>query len=272
MEVRADDTEVQTFLASLHSIKAQDFIEQPSPELKEFGLAPPQLTVSLALGGDNAQKTLLIGGEKSGEQGNKQRYVKRSERDTLFVVGDWVLRDLSKTASDFRDKTVMRFGQEQAAKIEVKRQDGNGFTLTRGADKKWAIDRTQEGTFKAATLGQFVADLHELRGFAIVADNPSDLGAYGLQNPQVTISVSDDSGAKLASVLISQKAEGENQKSFALAEGGKTIFALRDYVFDRLNKKPADFWEKPDEKKENAPTPAPAPESSTEKGEAEEDN
>jgi len=119
LEVQADDTEVRMFLSSLRSIKAQDFIEQPSPELKEFGLAPPQLMVSLALGGDNAQKTLLIGGEKSGERGNKQRYVKRGERDTLFVVGDWVLHDLSKTASDFRDKTVMRFGQDQAAKIEV---------------------------------------------------------------------------------------------------------------------------------------------------------
>src|SRR6266849_174387 len=276
VEVRADDTEMRTFLSSLRSIKAQDFIEQPSQDLKEFGLAPPQLTVSLALGGDNAQKTLLIGGEKSGEQGNKQRYVKRGERDTLFVVGDWVLRDLSKTANDFRDKTVMRFGQDQAAKIEVKRQDGNGFTLTRGADKKWTIDKTHEGTFKEATLGQFVTDLHEARGFAIVADNPSDLGAYGLQNPQVMISVSDDSGAKLASVLISQKAEGDNQKSFVLAEGGKTVFALRDYVFDRLNKKPADFWEKPGEKsaekKENAPTPSSSPESGAEKGGEEEDN
>ncbi len=276
LEVQADDTEVRMFLSSLRSIKAQDFIEQPSPELKEFGLAPPQLMVSLALGGDNAQKTLLIGGEKSGERGNKQRYVKRGERDTLFVVGDWVLHDLSKTASDFRDKTVMRFGQDQAAKIEVGRQDGNGFTLTRGADKKWTSDKIQEGTFKEATLGQFVADLHELRGFAIVADSPRDLGAYGLQNPQVTISVSDDSGAKLAAVLLGQKAEGENQKSFALAEGGKTVFALRDYVFDRLNKKPADFWEKPGEKsaekKEDAPTLSPSPESSTEKGGEEEDN
>jgi hypothetical protein len=267
---------VRTFLSSLRNMKAQDFIEQPTQELQAFGLAPPQLTVSLALGEDKARKTVLIGGEKSvGEksdnQGNKQRYVKRGEKDTLFVVGDWVLRDLSKTAADFRDKTVIRFAQDQAAKIAVKRRDGEGFTLTHGADKKWAIDKTQEGTLKEATLGQFVSDLHELRGFEIAADNPSDLSAYGLQDPVSTITVYDDSGATLAAVLLAQKAEGENQKSFALAEGGKTVFALRDYVFDRLNKKPADFWEKPGEKKENAPTP-PAPEEGTEKGEAEEDD
>jgi len=275
VEAKADDTMVQTFLSSLRNMKAQDFIEQPAQGLQEFGLAPPQLTVSLALGGDNARKTVLIGGEKGdgekGEtQGDKQRYVKRGEKDTLFVVGDWVLRDLSKTANDFRDKTVIRFAPDQAAKIEVKRREGEGFTLTRGADKKWTIDKTQEGTLREATLGQFVGDLHELRGFEIAADDPGDLGAYGLQDPAAAITVYDDAGAKLAAVLLAQKAEGENQKSFALAEGGKTVFALRDYVFDRLNKKPADFWEKPGEKKETAP-PTPAPEEGTEKGEGEEE-
>jgi uncharacterized protein DUF4340 len=279
LEVKADDTEVRTFLSALRSMKAQDFLEQPAPELKDFGLVPPQLTVSLALGGDNAQKTILIGGEKSGgeksggeksgTQGPKQRYVKRGEKNTIFVVGDWVLRDLSKDANDFRDKTVMRFAQDQAAKIEAKRPDGNGFILTRGADKKWTIDKTQEGTLKEATLGQFVTDLHELRGFEIVADNPADLSVYGLQAPLATFAVYDDSGTKLAAVSVAQKAEGENQKSFVIAEGGKTVFALRDYVFDRLNKKPADFWEKPGEKKENAPTPS-IPEEGTEQGEDEE--
>ncbi|MBI3796835.1 MAG: DUF4340 domain-containing protein [Deltaproteobacteria bacterium] len=274
LEVKADDTEVLTFLSALRNIKAQDFIEQPTQDLKDLGLAPPQLTVSLVLGGDNAQKTVLIGGEKSSSEkgdkpGPKQRYVKRGERDTIFVVGDWVLRDLSKNANDFRDKMVIRFAPEQAAKIEAQRQDGNGFTLTRGADKKWTIDKTQEGTLKEATLGQFVNDLHEVRGFEIVADNPSDLSAYGLQAPMATLTVYDDAGAKLAAVSIAQKTEGDNQKSFVLAEGGKTVFALRDYVFDRLNKKPADFWEKPGEKKETAPTPA-APEESTEHDEAEE--
>jgi hypothetical protein len=243
----ADDTEVRTFLSSLRAVRAQDFLEQPPQDLKDFGLASPQLSISLALGGDNARKTVLVGGEKSGDQGDKQRYVKRGEQDTLFLVGDWVLRDLDKDVNDFRDKTIMRFAQDQAAKVEVKRQDGESFTLTRGPDKKWNIDKTQEGTLAEATLNQFVDDLHELRGFEIIADNPTDLGTYNLQEPALTITVYDDKSTKLAGFLAGQQPDGENKKSFALAEGGKTILALRDYVFDRLNKKPADFWQKPAE-------------------------
>src|SRR5581483_2761695 len=42
VRAKADDTEVRTFLSSLRSLRAQDFLEEPALELKEFGLAPPQ--------------------------------------------------------------------------------------------------------------------------------------------------------------------------------------------------------------------------------------
>lgn len=268
---KADDSQVQSFLSAVQGMRAQDFIEQPLLEPKEFGLAPPQLTVSLTLGTDNAQKTMLIGGEKSDEKGNKNRYVKRGDKETLFLVGDWVLRDLSKTVADFRDKAIARFSLDQAAKVDVKRQDGEGFTLIRSADKKWHIDKTREGTVKEDALGQFVTGLPDLRGFEVAAENPNDLGAYGLKEPAVTIAVYDDKGTKLASALAGQKTDEDGKKSFVMAEGGSTVFALRDYLFDRLNKTPADFWEKPGEKKESASTPPPPAQNKAEEGGDEEE-
>jgi Domain of unknown function (DUF4340) len=263
---KADDTQVQTFLSNVQGLRAQDFIDQPELELKDYGLVPPQLKVSLTVGTDGAQQTVLLGGEKTEEKGGTQRYVKRGEKDTLFLVGDWVYRDLNKTVNDFRDKTVARFAPDQVAKVEVSRQDGAGFTLTRGADKKWSIDKTQEGTLKEASLSQLVTDLHELRGFEVAADDPQDLEPFGLKQPAVTFALYDEKGAKLAAVMAGQKAEGETKKSFAMAEGGSTVFSLRDYIFDRLNKTPADFWEKPAEKKAEG---APPPSSSTTESEAE---
>lgn len=250
---KADDAEVRTFLANLRSIRAQDFLEDPLLEAKDLGLAPPQLAVTLTLGEDSTQKTILLGNEKSDEKGGKNRYLKRGDVEKpLFLVGDWVLRDISKTATDFRDKTVAQFSRDQVAKVEVKRQDGETFTLTRGTGDKWAIDKTAEGTLREPALSQFVADLQELRGFEIVAENSTDLPTYGLDQPVLTITVLDKAGEKLTTILTGQKTEGEAKKVFAMAEGGETIFGLRDHVFDRINKKPADFWEKPTEPKERS--------------------
>lgn len=255
---KADDTEVRTFLSTLHSMRAQDFIEDPQLAPKDFGLEPPQLSVGLTMGTASVQKTVLLGGEQRDEKGGKNRYVKRAELEKpLFLVGDWVWHDLNKTAVDFRDKTIAQFTQEQAKKVEVKRQDGEGFTLTRGADNKWSIDKTKEGALREPALSQFIADLRELHGFEIAAENPSDLSVYGLDKPTFTITVSDGEGKTLAAVLAGQRAEGDAKKSFAMADSGHTVFGLRDYVFDRLNKKPTDFWEKPTEKKEAPSSPQP---------------
>jgi hypothetical protein len=257
-QAKADDTEVKTFLSNLRSLNAQDFLEEPMVSLSEFGLEPPQMSIALTLGADSAQKTVLIGDEKTDDKGTKNRYVKRAELDKpLFLVGEWVWRDLNKNAADFRDKTVAQFVAEQVKKVEVKRNDGEGFTLIRGADNKWTIDRTQEGTLREPALSQFVDELRQLRGFEIAAENPTDLSAYGLDAPFVSVVVSDSDGKKLATVLAGQKGEGTERKTYAMAEGGQTVFGLRDYVFDRLNKKPADFWEKPVEKKEAAPASQP---------------
>ena len=264
---KADDTEVKTFLSNLRSLQAQDFLEEPTLGLQELGLSPPRMSIVLTLS-DNAQKTVLIGDEKSDDKGTKTRYVKRAELEKpLFLAGEWIWRDLNKNVADFRDKTVAQFPSDQVKKIEVKRQDGENFALTRSADNKWAIDKAQEGTLREPALSQFVDELRQLRGFEIAAENPADLSAYGLSSPFISVAVSDGEGKKLATILAGQKGEGAERKTFAMAEGNQTVFGLRDYVFDRLNKKPADFWEKPTEKKEPSPvssTPPPAPETEEE--------
>ena len=258
LSTRADDAVVSTFLSSLSGLRAQDFVEQPLLEQKEFGLDPPHLSIALTLGEDKTQHTILVGNEKETDQGAKQRYVKRPDDNTLFLVGDFVFSDLNKTSRDFRDKTVVHFSKNAVARVEVQRHDGDGFQLTKNTEATWQIDASQEGkedqegSLKENALGQFVTDLHELKGFEIVADNPSDTATYGLQAPLVTIRAYNATEEKLAGMLIGQTKEGEATKIFAMAEEGGSVFGLRDYVFDRLNKKPADFWEKPvEEEAEN---------------------
>lgn len=241
---KADDAQVQTFLTAVQNLKAVDFVEQPVLEAKDYGLAPPQLTLAFSMGTENTTKTLLVGSEKTVDSTNKQRYLKREAQTTLFLAADWVFRDLNKSADDFRDKTIARFAQEQAVKVVVKRRDQQDFTLTRGADKKWALNKTGDGVFQEQVATQLLSALADLRGYEIAADNPSDLAAYDLAPPEVTLVVSDEKNTELASVHAGQQTAGETKKMFAMPAGGKTVFALRDYMFERLNKAPTDFWGK----------------------------
>ena len=247
-----DEATVSTFLTSLSGMRAQDFIDQPGADLTAFGLDPPQLEVGLTLTEDSPRLRLLVGSETSNDRGTRQRHVKRQDTQTLYLVGDWTFTDLNKTTNDFRDKTVARFVRDAVVRVEVKRQDGAGFLLTRDREAPWQIDTTQAGTLKESALAQFVTDMHELKGFAIAADNPDDTGGYGLGEPLLTIRAYDRAEEKLAGLLIGQTTTGDDTtRTFAMAEDGQTVFELRDYVFERLNKKPADFWETPDKAADN---------------------
>ncbi len=247
----AEAAAVLNYLSTLQGMRAEDFIEQPLLEMSDFGLDPAQLTVSLQIGADTTQ-TISIGNEKAAGARAIQRYVKRDDGETLYLIRAGILKDLSKAVNDFRDKTVASIPEEKIEKVEVRRQDGGDFTITHGAENKWEIDTTQEGTLKTATLSQFIADLRELRGFEIAADNPDDLSTYGLDTPALTLIASDEDGERLSTVLLGQTMVDGTEKRFAMQEGGKTVFTLRDYVFSQLNKKPADFWEQPEEEEATA--------------------
>lgn len=249
-----DATAVQTYLSTLEGMQAEDFIEQPLLDMPAFGLGPAQLTVSLDLGEDTT-RTISVGNEKSAGAGATQRYLKRDDGEALYLVRAGLLKDLRKSATDFRDKTVVNIPEERITQVVVTRPGGEEFTLSRGEENTWSIDKLAEGTLKAATLSQFVADLQELRGFEIAADNPEDLSLYGLDTPALTLVATGESGERLATVFLGQATQDGTEKRFAMREGGETVFTLRDYVFSRFDKNPEDFWEKPgpEEKAEETP-------------------
>ena len=246
----ADDLAVQTYLSTLEGMRAEDFVEQPLLEMSDLGLDPAQLTISLHFG-EGDMWTMSVGDEKGADAGATQRYVKRQDGETLYLVREGILKDLRKGASDFRDKTVASLPEDTVKKVVVHRQEGETFTLSRDADNKWAIDKTAEGTLKTATLSQFVTDLRELRGFEIAADNPEDLSLYGLDHPAITLTATDESGEIIATVLLGKATQTETEKLFAMQKEGSTVFTLRDYVFSRFDKSPADFWEKLDSETES---------------------
>jgi len=251
-----DTAAVQTYLSTLEGMRAEDFVEQPLLDLSAFGLDPAQLTVSLHLGEDT-KRILSVGDERSVDAGTTQRYLKRDDGETLYLVRTGLLKDLSKSVTDFRDKAVVSIPEGKITQVVVAREGRDGFTLSRGEESAWEIDKESEGTLKTATLSQFVADLRELRGFEIAADNPEDLSLYGLDKPALTLVATDEADEKLATVLLGQTVQEETEKHFAMQEGGETVFTLRDYVFSRFDKNPEDFWEKPEPETESAEaTPA----------------
>ena len=247
----ADATAMRSFLSTLRSLRAVDFPSDQPTDLSTYGLDNPRLKVTLYLGKDNAQKDLLIGKDTD----NKQLYVQGSGQPTVYTVSDWILRDLNKNLADFRDKTLLAFDRDKATAVEVTRKDGGHFKLVRSDDKQWRLEGGPEGPPAQTVISQYIGDLHDLAGYEIAADKPSDVAQFGLDQPLLTVTVFGDQNKPVGTVLMASRQSDSAKKDLtAMTQGGDTVFLVRDYLYSRLDKQPQDFIEKP------KPTGAPAPE------------
>jgi hypothetical protein len=239
---------MRSLLASLRGIRADDFAtDDANAPLATYGLDQPRLTVTVSVGKDEAQKTLLVGATKEDPQ-KKTIYAKRAERPTVYTIPEYTVKNIDKDVNTLRDKTVLAFDKAKAGKLVVTRKDGAGFTLVK-RDGAWHIEAPGDGAERPPTMTRFLEDVATLKGSDVVDEHATDLARYGLDAPDLTIAVSDESGAPIGTVLATRgvppTSTDPDAKSYATATERGIVYAMKPFVFDRIDKKASDFRQAP---------------------------
>jgi hypothetical protein len=233
----ADANAVRALLSMVRNLRATDFAsDAPSDaDLAAYGLDSPLRQLAF-ISGDGSETRLLVG--KESEQG---LYVKTADRPTTFIVGKWASRDLGKGVNDLRDKTILSFAADAATVIDIARADGGHFIL-RSADGKWSIEGSDQ-EIDAAVVGTFVGALSHLSGNQVLGDAPpSDLAAFGLASPAVTVTVKGKDDVLIGAILAGSYSPQPPATEYTVKRTDQpTVFQLRDFQFKQLDRKPADF-------------------------------
>lgn len=250
---RADPTEVRSYLSSLRATRATDFPDDAPSDLAKYGLDAPRLAVSVITGKEGAEETqTIVLGAESTQGSQKLVYAKRAEHPTVYALGEWSLRNLSKTAGQLRDKTVLGFDPARVGRVVLERTGGGMVTLVR-ADAGWTVEGAEAGTKpNQASISRFLDDLRDLRGTDVAAEPAGDLAVFGLDTPALRVTLTDKDGQAIGSVLGTK----HDAKHYVMRSGAETVFETRDYMYTRLDKQPKDFVE--GEKPTAAVTPPPA--------------
>lgn len=233
---RADNAAVRAMLSSIRNLRATDFAnDQPAPaDLETYGLATPTREIVLRTA-DDREVRLLVG--KETDQG---LYVTAGDRPTVFVVGKWVARELTKGAGDLRDKTLLTFDPATVGTITVTRGDGTSFTLGRN-DAGWTVTGV-EGAVDSAAVDQFVGALSRFTGSEVLADAPADLAPFGLAAPALTIGVTGKDGAALGTLKVGAHTPSPPATEYAAQRAGDpAVLRIGDYQFKDIDKRATDF-------------------------------
>ncbi len=239
---KADAAKSQQLAASLKNLKATRFATESATadDLKKYGLDHAAFTVNITLGGEAAQKTLVVADVHEGSQ--EHVYVKRAADPWIAEVPSSIVKDLDLTVADLRDKTVLAFKQEDAVGLLFT----IGANLSFGADRhrtktdagfgqdSWTMSAPALGDAKRWKASSILSTLETIKGSNIVAEEPTEaqLLSYGLNPPEKTVSVIGECGKTLAKLLVGKT--DTSKKTWVKSETSPRIYEVDSYRLAQL--------------------------------------
>lgn len=235
---RADGQRMIGMLQQLHALRVSEFLTDNPADLETYGLQPPELEISLALG-TNLAAILEFG--KSPATNAAQVYARRQGTSTIVTVAKETLAPWRAPANDFRDPQLVAITRP-ADQIEFR--GGEPFTLQREASNTWRAVG-QNFPVDIGLVNELVGALNRLQivQFKDAVTEP-DLPAFGLATPsrQIILRAGVTNGPGVTNLPIADLAFGATNegKIFVRRADENPIYAVLAAEFQKL---PSAVWQ-----------------------------
>lgn len=178
----ADGSAVDELLRTIQNMRAADFAD-PTDPLAQFNWDKPRAKVTLTRKGELAPVTLLVGPNSAS---GKMVYVRNAAEEVVAVVREEEAAQLLSPPAAYQDRSVMRFQQDRANKIEVTRKEGPKVLLEK-AGTQWSLAQPVQAKADADAVRNILQDLSSLRAKRVVDAGKKE--KYGLDAPEVQLAV-----------------------------------------------------------------------------------
>ena len=241
----ADRKKIEQLLDDFLNKRVKQTLEVP--EVAQYGLETPAITLSLWTDQTSPAATFLLG-----EKGiNFSVYVKEKTEAHIFLIESSALDDLTKSPADLRDRSVIQFDPENVSKIELTHI---------GTESEQVICEKQDGTWHLKHPIQAAADvqeieklLSELRASQVstfeadqaAAARPATLENYGLDSPRTQIKLTDAQNTyALALGSAVPSTQGIQAHIYVKALHQEAIYTVNADIYETLNKSAFDLRNK----------------------------
>ena len=191
----ADDEKVKRTLDDILNKRVKHTLEVPA--LTQYGLDTPNITLSLWTGGTHPAATFFIGSKAI----NYSVYIKEKSEAHIFLIESSALDDLTKSPTDLRDRSVVRFNPETVSHITFKFEDVDSSSQSRtvNCEKRggtWHLTSPLEVKADVQEIERILSELLLFQVVTFEADEadtlaPSELTKYGLGAPRIQVKLTD---------------------------------------------------------------------------------
>lgn len=245
----ADDEKVNQMLDDILNKRVKHTLEVP--ELSQYGLDTPSITLSLWTDGTNPTATFFVGNKAI----NYSVYTKEESEAHIFLIESSALDDLTKSPTDLRDRSVVRFNPETVSNIEFKFGDGSSTVQPsvvncEKRDGTWHVTSPIEVKGDAQEIERILSELLLLQVVTFAADNAdtiasSELTKYGLGTPRIQVKLTDTDRTYAFDIGSAVPTETGSPKHVYVKDVHyKSVYTVRDDIYRFLNTSVFDLRDK----------------------------
>lgn len=234
VESAADGSVVDTSLDNLTSARITQTEPYAPNRLKAFGLDPAAISLEFQL--KNGTKHTLLIGDKVFDGSSVYAIVDGAK--SVAVLPDSVLTSTDKSVDDWRDHTVLHITSNQVPSFTLKNPSGD-MALSKTKDQ-WNFTKPADTRADQDSIDALLTAIQNAKFTNVASEKPEDLPKYGLANPPVSVTASDDTGKKFT--LLVGKKDGNDY--FARDASRPAIFHVNSDLYAQLTKSFADLRDK----------------------------
>ena len=238
LRARADDQKVNDLIAQITTSRIAQFVADDAGDLHPYGLTELRGTVTIFTADNKQGQILQIGGVP--EKQKDEVYVRFAPRKFVYTLPNKIETILSTRPNDLRDRHLVRFDQNQLDRITID-VPGKTKTVLSRKDQNWTIVNRNNRLVNAAEARRLIDLLAGEQVTNFVADVASDLPKYGLDKPQLTVTLSSFASENTAETKAGEhplatiafgKIDGEN--IFARVGEEPFVVAVRRSTLDNI--------------------------------------
>ncbi|MEE2792599.1 MAG: DUF4340 domain-containing protein [Acidobacteriota bacterium] len=195
-----DVTKVVSLSSSLANLEMQRVVTEPddAADLALFGLATPRIVVEVTT--TSASDLQLLIGERTPT--GSDLYATVADSNRVFLISGFLDTTFNQTTFDLRDKTILDITRDQVDSLEVTSPDHT--IRLRKAENQWSLVSPIAARADLGVTDGIVGRLSTGQMVSVEAENTDNLEPYGLDQPQLIITVG--LGSSAATLLIGDTA------------------------------------------------------------------
>lgn len=242
---KADTTKMNTLLSSMTAAKIAEFVEETPQDLAQYGLDQPGRRLSLVVGDDDTQKILLLGRQ---DDENNGVYAKHAVAENVFLVPAHLLENFPNSVNDLRDRALLSYNNEDVQQIELVSADerlvlelqqpaeeGEEAEAVETTEPSWRIVQPAAYEANSTKVSSWLWDAREIAVEQFVSDGPVDLSLYGLDPPQLSLSIWT-TGQEQPQQLLLGNADAEQTGVYAKLAGQDSIMLVTSEALEQVKK------------------------------------